>query len=98
MNIIKFSLAILLFICLLDMPYGYFQLVRYAALIGFSLLAFNSYKSGNERRAIVYVCLAVLFQPFFKVALGRTLWNMVDVITGVWLLLSLENLKGLLKK
>ena len=98
MNVIKFSLAILLFICLLDMPYGYFQLVRYAALIGFSLLAFNSYQSGNERRAIVYVCLAVLFQPFFKIALGRTLWNMVDVITGVWLLLSLENLKGLLKK
>lgn len=98
MNIIKFSLAILLFICLLDMPYGYFQLVRYAALIGFLLLAYNSYQSGNETRAIVYVCLAVLFQPFLKIALGRALWNLVDVITGVWLLLSLENLRGLLKK
>jgi hypothetical protein len=98
MNIIKFSLAILLFICLLDMPYGYFQLVRYAALIGFLLLAYNSYQSGNEKTAIIYVCLAVLFQPFFKIALGRSLWNLVDVIAGVWLLLSMENLKALLKK
>jgi hypothetical protein len=98
MNIIKFSLAILLFICLLDMPYGYFQLVRYAALIGFLLLAFNSYQSGKEKQAIVYVCLAVLFQPFLKISLGRSLWNLVDVIVGVWLLISLENLKGLLKK
>jgi hypothetical protein len=98
MNIIKFSLAIFLFICLLDMPYGYFQLVRYAALIGFLLLAFDSYQSGNEKRAIVYVCLAVLFQPFLKIALGRAIWNLVDVITGVWLLLSLDNLRGLLKK
>jgi hypothetical protein len=98
MNIIKFFLAILLFICLLDMPYGYFQLVRYASLIGFLMLAFNSYHSGNGRMAVVYVCLAILFQPFFKIALGRALWNIVDVFVGVWLLISLDNIKSLLKK
>jgi len=30
--------------------------------------------------------LALLFQPFFKISLGRTLWNIVDVIVGIGLL------------
>jgi hypothetical protein len=36
---IKIILAILLFACLLDMPYGFFQLVRFVALVGFGILA-----------------------------------------------------------
>ena len=35
---------------------------------------------------IVFILLALLFQPFFKVTLGRTLWNIVDVIVGLGLL------------
>jgi hypothetical protein len=98
MNIIKFPLAIMLFICLLDMPYGYFQLVRFLALVGFSILAFDSYRSGRETQAIVFVCLAILFQPLFKISLGRQLWNIIDVAVGVWLLVSMDNLKSILRK
>jgi len=32
--------------------------------------------------------LAILFQPLLKIALGRELWNVVDVIVGVGLLVS----------
>ena len=87
---IKIILAPLFFLCLLDMPYGYYEMVRFLALLGFSLLAYDAYKTGNEQMAIVYVALALLFQPIFKVALGRTLWNVVDVVVGGYLLLSLR--------
>jgi hypothetical protein len=95
---IRFPLAIMLFICLLDMPYGYFQLVRFLALVGFSILAFDSYRQGKQTMAVIYVCLAILFQPLFKISLGRQLWNFIDVVAGVWLLVSMDNLKGLLRK
>ena len=39
-KVIKIVLAILLFICLLDMPYGFYQVVRFVALIGFAILAY----------------------------------------------------------
>ncbi len=42
---------------------------------------------------IVYGALALLFQPFFKIALGRELWNIVDLIVGIGLLLSVFRLK-----
>ena len=85
---IKIVLAILFFICLIDMPYGYYQLVRFAALVGFSLLAYQAYLNGSINVVILYVGLALLFQPFFKVALGREFWNIVDVIVGIGLLFS----------
>jgi hypothetical protein len=33
--------------------------------------------------------LALLFQPFIKIALGRDIWNIVDVIVGIGLIVSL---------
>lgn len=86
---IKITLAIILLLCLLDMPYGFYQLVRFVSMLGFSLLAFHSYKQGHKVWLIVSIILALLFQPFEKVALGRTLWNIVDVVVGIGLLLSL---------
>ena len=48
--------------------------------------------------AIVFGALALLFQPFFKIALGRTLWNIVDVIVAgmliiMWIKLRISNNK-----
>ena len=86
---IKALLAVLFLLCLADMPYGYYQFVRFAGLVGFAVLAYEAFKGREERLGIVYVGLALLFQPFVKVALGRTVWNVVDVVVATFMLLSL---------
>ncbi len=88
-TLIKIALAILLFLCLLDMPYGFYQFVRFVALIGFGILAYKANELNKNTEIIVYGGLALLFQPFFKVALGREIWNIVDVIVGIGLIASL---------
>ena len=88
-NVIKIVLAILLFICLADMPYGYYQFVRFAGLVGFTILAYKAHEQGSQTEMIIYGGLALLFQPFFKIALGRQMWNIVDVIVGIGLLISI---------
>ena len=85
---IKILLAILIFLCLADMPYGFYQFVRFAGLIGFAILAYQANQQGRQTEMIIYGGLALLFQPFFKIALGRQMWNIVDVIVGVGLLVS----------
>jgi len=88
-RIIKVIYAILLFLCLVPtMLYGYFQLIRFLGLMLFGYLAYVSFRAGNERNAFIYLGLAILFQPFIKIALGRVIWNIVDVIVGVWLLVQ----------
>jgi hypothetical protein len=86
--ILKIALAILLFLCLLDMPYGFYQLVRFMALIGFGILAFKANEQNKNTEMIIYVGLALIFQPFFKIALGREIWNIVDVVVGIGLVAS----------
>lgn len=88
-SVIKIVLAILFFLCLADMPYGFYQFVRFAGLIGFAILAYQANQQGRQTEMIIYGGLALLFQPFFKIALGRQMWNIVDVIVGIGLLISI---------
>lgn len=41
-RIIKIGLAVLLFLCLWKMPYGYYQMVRVVSMIGFGILALSA--------------------------------------------------------
>ena len=88
-NAIKIVLAILLFLCLADMPYGYYQFVRFAGLVGFAILAYKAHEQGRQTEMIIYGGLALLFQPFFKIALGRQIWNIVDIVVGIGLIISI---------
>ena len=88
-NAIKIILAILFFLCLADMPYGYYQFVRFTGLVGFVILAYQANQLGRQTEMIIYGGLALLFQPFFKIALGRQIWNIVDVVVGIGLLISI---------
>lgn len=83
---INLILAALLLLCLAPMPYGYYQLVRFVAMVVFAVLAFQYYEKKQEALMVVFGALALLFQPFVKIALGRTLWNVVDVVVAVLLI------------
>lgn len=87
--LIKAVLTVLFFLCLLDMPYGFYEFVRFLALVGFSILSYYQYKRGNKIRTWTYIALAVLFQPLLKISLGRTMWNIVDVVVALWLIFTI---------
>ena len=88
-NTIKVIISILFLLCLADMPYGYYHFVRFAGLLGFVLLAYKAHEQGRQIEMIIYGGFALLFQPFFKIALGRQIWNIVDVVVGIGLLISI---------
>ena len=85
-TIIKIALSVLLLLCLLSMPYGFFNLVRFCALIGFGCLAYIAYHEKKQSLMITFIVLALLFQPFAKIVLGRLLWNVFDVLIAAFLI------------
>ena len=87
-KIIKVVLAILFIGCLFDMPYGYFQLIRFLGMVGFGILAFNQHQK-NQGWFITWLASAILINPIFKISLGREIWNVVDVIWAILLLVSI---------
>ena len=82
-KIIKIVLAILLLSCLLKLSYGYYELVRFAAMVGFGVLGYFSFKLKNSVFGILWFSLAILFNPIIKIALGRNIWNIVDIAVAV---------------
>ena len=87
-------LSVLLLLCLAPMPYGYYQLVRFIAMTVFGVMAWllgyikddSTTILSKVSMAIVFGALALLFQPFLKISLGRTIWNIIDIAVVVLLI------------
>lgn len=86
---IKIVLIVLLLLCLLKLPYGLYQLFRIIFTIGFVLLAIKANEDKKQTELTIYIVLAVLFQPLLKIPLGRMIWNILDVIVALGLIVSL---------
>ena len=86
---IKILLIIILLLCLFDMPYWYFQLVRIFGTMGFAYLAYYDYKNKIRFTPYVFGVAAILLNPIAKVSFGRELWNVIDVVLAVLLIISI---------
>jgi hypothetical protein len=72
----KIALAVILIVCILKMPYWYYQLVRFVAFWSFVYFPFR-----EERKDVIIACAisAVLFNPLVPIHLNRVAWNVIDV-------------------
>lgn len=84
MKQIYLILAAMLLLCLAPMPYGYFNLVRFVMMVACGWMAYQYYQRNKTVATWVFGILAMLFQPMYKIALGRTVWNIVDVIVAIF--------------
>lgn len=94
--IIKTLLLIILLGCLLQMPYGYYQLVRLIVCAGFCWIAFTEYANKQPILAILSILIAALFNPVIKVYFNRDIWHIIDVIIAgllaIWVIGDLVSL------
>ena len=79
-------MAALLLACLLHLPYGFYVLVRFVAMVVFAVMAVQYNDKKDSTLTVTFGALALLFQPFLKIALGRGLWNLVDVVVAILLI------------
>ena len=86
LNLLYLLLSALLLLCLAPMPYGYYQLVRFIAMVLFVVFAYNYWIKDIKPLAITFGALALLFQQFIKIALGRAMWNVTDVVVALGLI------------
>ena len=87
MRNVSLFFAALMLLCLAPMPYGFYQLVRFLSTLFFGLMAYRYYQERKEGLSYTFGALALLFQPFIKIVLGRTMWNIVDVIVAIGLII-----------
>lgn len=86
----------MLAIAALPIPvYGFYQLVRFLACIGFAILCFVQYKREPKSwMSWVLGVLSLLFNPIFPIYLGKELWAVVDIAAAAFLVLNVKRLEG----
>lgn len=65
------------------------MLLRVIFTVGFVVLAIRADENKRQTEVFIYVALAILFQPLLKIPLGRNIWNIVDVIVAVGLMMDI---------
>jgi len=94
MKPVQLSLAAAMAICLCDMPYGYYIIVRLVSMIVFAIMAFlyfgeyldrGKYKDIVVWLAVASGAFALIFQPLIRIRFDRETWNTLDVIAALFL-------------
>ena len=55
-------------------------------MVVFAVIAVKYWSEEKTAVAVVSGALALLFQPLVKITLGRTVWNIVDVVVALGLI------------
>lgn len=57
-------------------------------MLFFGYLAYCSYQDKDVGWPIIWLASAILVNPIFKIALGREIWNVIDVFWAILLVCS----------
>jgi uncharacterized membrane protein len=94
-NILTIIASGFLFIALFNgLPYGYFTLLRFVVCAIGAYLAYKTYEYNKESLWVwAFGGIAVLFNPIIPIYFQRETWAIIDLIVGVFLLVSIFILK-----
>ncbi len=72
-----------------EIPYNYYELIRFGAMVGFAVLGYFAKKNNDILFMFIWFSSALLVNPFAKLALGKELWHIIDIIWIVLLVVSI---------
>ena len=75
--------GIVLFIAMADMPYGYYQLLRFFICGVGAYGAYLCYEHKKTGWVWILGIIALLFNPFIKFYFEKELWKIIDFIVGI---------------
>lgn len=90
--------AALLFIGLIDLPIGYYTLLRIIVTIGSVAVVVSEFENGLNFWVIIFGLIAILFNPLIPVYLNdKSAWMPIDIIGGIIFIIKSFTLKQNIK-
>lgn len=72
------------------LPYGYFTLLRFVVCAVGTYVAYKTYESDKDSLWVwVFGGIAILFNPIIPIHLERETWTTIDLIVGIFLIISI---------
>ena len=85
MSIIKAAWYVpigMLVLAIFPLPYGYYMLLRLVVTAAAVYVAYKNFSRDIASWGIVFVIIALLFNPFYVIHFDKALWMIIDLIVA----------------
>jgi hypothetical protein len=87
--------SILLFLGLIDLPIGYYTLLRIVVTIGSVAVAVMEFENGITFWVITFGLIAIVFNPFIPIYLNdKSAWMSIDILAGILFIIKSLTIKS----
>jgi len=90
---IKYFLILTIFIlfgAIVEWPYGYYTFLRWITCIASILVTFQAFEKNVDWAKIVFIIIAILFNPLVPIYLSRSTWIPLDIITAILFIFAIR--------
>lgn len=82
----------MLFGAIAEWTYGYYSLLRWITCIASILVAFQAFEKNIDWAKVVFIVIAILFNPLAPIYLSRSTWIPIDIITAIFFIFTIKKL------
>lgn len=84
MKTLSLICAGLLFLALVNLPIGYYTMLRIVVTIGAAAIVIKEFEDGLNIWVIVFGMIAILFNPILPIYFhNKTIWTPIDLVSGI---------------
>ncbi len=87
-NILIFLVSLLLFIAILDLPYGYYKILRIIVSIAALILLYYELARKKYFWFIYLFLILIFFNPLIPIYLDKSTWQILDPLAGLYFLIT----------
>jgi len=80
----------MLFGAIAELPYGYYTLLRWITCITSILVVLQAFEKNIDWAKVVFIVIAILFNPLAPIYLSRSTWIPLDVITAILFIFAIR--------
>ena len=80
MRKIRVITAVLLLFAILPVQYDYYIILRIIVTLVAGLSSFNAYKIDDNEWALIFLFIALLWNPIIPVYLNKSIWVVLDLV------------------
>ena len=80
----------MLFGAIAEWPYGYYILLRWITCITSILVSFQAFEKNIDWAKVVFIVIAILFNPLAPIYLSRSIWIPLDIVTAILFIFAIR--------
>ena len=81
---------LMLFGAIAEWPYGYYTILRWITCISSILVVFQAFEKNIDWVKVVFIIIAILFNPLAPIYLSRSTWVPLDIISATLFIFAIR--------